>query len=60
MKTNVHFLSYLAQFFLEREPFEIICREVQDTHFIANNFFFPENRAVYEKMWKNIVEPAGH
>ena len=21
-------------------------------------FFFPENHAVYEIMWKNIVEPA--
>jgi len=25
-------------------------------HFIFNNFF-PENRAVYEIMWKNIVDP---
>ena len=23
---------------------------------MLNNFFFFENRAVYEKMWKNIVE----
>jgi hypothetical protein len=28
----------------------------QNTHFISNNFFFFENRAVYEKMWKNVVE----
>jgi len=33
-------LSYVAQFFLEREPFETICREIQDIRFIANNFFF--------------------
>jgi hypothetical protein len=26
------------------------------THFVNNNFFF-ENRAVYEKMWKNKVDP---
>jgi hypothetical protein len=32
-----------------------ICRENQNIHFIFNNFF-SENRAVYEKMWKNIVE----
>jgi hypothetical protein len=24
---------------------------------MLNNFFFFENRAVYEKMWKDIVEP---
>jgi len=32
-----------------------ICRENQDTRFITNDFF--ENRAVYEIMWKNIVQP---
>jgi hypothetical protein len=30
------------------------------THIIFSNIFVFENRAVYEKMWKNIVEPAGH
>ena len=33
------------------------CRENQNTHFVFNNFFPPENRAVYEIMWKNMVEP---
>jgi hypothetical protein len=28
-----------------------------NTHYALNNSFFPENRAVYEIMWKNIVEP---
>ena len=33
------------------------CRENQNTHFVFNKlFFFLENRAVYEIMWKNIVE----
>jgi hypothetical protein len=32
-----------------------ICTENQNTHFVFSNFFF-ENRAVYEIMWKNIVE----
>jgi len=32
-----------------------ICRENRNTHFVLSNFFF-ENRAVYEIMWKNIVE----
>ena len=49
MKTNAHVWSYLAQLFLEW---------VEMKHnFIFNNFFFPENRTIYEIMWKNIVEP---
>jgi hypothetical protein len=28
----------------------------QNTHFAFSNFFFFENRAVYEMMWKNIAE----
>ena len=32
-----------------------ISRANQNTHFMFNNFFFFENRAVYEIMWKNIV-----
>jgi hypothetical protein len=31
-------------------------RENQNTHFVFSNFF-PENRAVYGVMWKNIVDP---
>jgi hypothetical protein len=34
------------------------CRENQNTHFVFNNGFF-EDRAVYETMSKNIVEPVG-
>jgi len=26
------------------------------THILCSVTFFPENRTVYEKMWKNIVE----
>jgi hypothetical protein len=33
-----------------------ICRQIQATHFMFNNFF--EKRAVYYKMWKNIVETS--
>ena len=32
------------------------CRGNQSTHFMCNNFFFLENRAFYEIMWKNMVE----
>jgi len=35
MKTNIHFLSYLAHFFLE---FGQICRGNQNTHFVFSNF----------------------
>ena len=33
-------------------------RKNQNAHFAFNNFFPPENPAVYEIMWKNIVEPG--
>jgi len=33
-------------------------RENQNTHFMMNNFFFPKNRVVYKKMWKNMVQPG--
>jgi len=32
------------------------CRENQNIYFVCSNFFSPENRVVYEIMWKNIVE----
>jgi hypothetical protein len=31
-------------------------RENQNTHFVFSDFFVLENRAVDEKMWKNMVE----
>jgi hypothetical protein len=34
------------------------CTENQNTHFVFNNIF-PENRAVYEITWKNMVQPDG-
>jgi len=33
-------------------------RENQNTRFVFNNFFFYEIRAVFEIMWKSIVEPV--
>jgi len=32
------------------------CKENQNTHVVLSNFFY-ENCAVYEIMWKNVVEP---
>jgi hypothetical protein len=45
MKTNIHFLSYLAQLFVEWEMFR--------TKIVENI----EYRAVYEVILKNIVDP---
>ena len=39
MKTNVHFLSYIAQFFIEENVLDKICRNNQNTHFMFNNIF---------------------
>jgi len=32
------------------------CKENQNTHFVFSNFFFFENRAVYEIMWENVID----
>jgi len=56
MKTITHFWSYLAQLFSEREIFQTEILENIKTYFVFCNFFF-ENRAIYEIMWKNILEP---
>ena len=57
MKTNVRFLSYLAHFFLEWEMSQTKVVDKIKTHILFPvTFFFFENRAVYEKMWKNILE----
>jgi hypothetical protein len=53
LKTNVHFLTHISQFFLELKKFKKKCREIRNTHFIFNTFFL--NRTVYEIMWKNFV-----
>jgi len=55
MKTNIHFRSYFAHFFYNKNISHKICREIQNTHFMFSNIF-SKNRAVYEIMWKNTVE----
>ena len=40
MTTNINFWSYLVQFFLEREMFQInVVEKNKNTHFMYNNFF---------------------
>jgi hypothetical protein len=34
-----------------------LCRQNQKAHFVFNNTFFFETRAVFEIMWENRVEP---
>jgi len=55
MKPYVYLWSYLFQFFSQWEIFGKSYKENQNTYFMFNNFF-PENRAVYVILWKNIVE----
>jgi hypothetical protein len=57
LEINVHFRSYLTQFFLKWKLFQVKVVEKLETHiFTFNNIFLFEIRAVYEIMWKNIVE----
>jgi len=58
MNTDIHFLLHLAQFFLEWEMFQTKVVEKIKTHILCYSvtFFFFENRAVYEIIWKNIVQ----
>ena len=56
MKTDTH-LSYLAHFFVERgNVSNKSYRGKQNTYFEFNNFFFSENRAIYEIMWENVEQ----
>jgi hypothetical protein len=55
MKTYVHLWQYLAEFSLESEMFQKRAAEKIKTNFVFNDFF-SENRAVYEIIWKNMVE----
>ena len=41
MKTNVHFLSYLAHFFLKSEMRTKVVEKIK-TYFMSSNFFPPK------------------
>ena len=55
MKTNICFWSYLAQFFLEWEMFQIKVVEKITTHILCSVTFFRESCRLWDN-WKNIVE----
>ena len=42
METNIHFRSYLAQFFLEWEMFQTKIVEKIKTHLLFSIFIFPQ------------------
>jgi len=57
MKTDSRFRSYLIQFFLSEKCFrQASWREWKHTFYFQWPFIFFENRAVYEIMWKTIVD----
>jgi len=60
MKANLYFWLYLAQFFLEWEIFQARSVEKIKTHILCSITFFPENRAVYEIMWRTFVSRTSH
>jgi hypothetical protein len=57
MKINIHFWSHLAQFFLQWEMFQIEVAEKIKTHMLCSVMVL-ENCAIYEIIWKNIVQPG--
>ena len=57
MKTDIVLWSYLAQFFLEWKVFQIKVVEIIKPRILCSVITFSKNCALYEIMWKNIVEP---
>ena len=54
MKTNIHFWSYLAQFLLQWEMFQIKVVQKIKTHFVFNNFSFKSYH-----LWDNVENGVG-
>ena len=48
MKTDIYFLSYVAQLFLEREMFQTSFVEKIKTHILCLVAFYLENRVTYK------------
>jgi hypothetical protein len=58
MRTCEYFLPYPIQFFWEWEMFQTKFLDKIKTHILCPVTFSPcQNSAVYEMMWKNIVQP---
>jgi hypothetical protein len=56
---DVHIFMIISQWFLHRmiNVSGRSCKENQNTHFMFSNPPPSENCAIYEIMWKNMVEP---
>ena len=52
------FIIFLSFILRMRNISDKSCRENQNNYFMSKNDFFFENRAVYEIMWKNILQPG--
>jgi hypothetical protein len=52
MQTNIHFWKYVAEFFLEWDVAENICRENQNTHVMFSNIFFRKSCRLWDKAEK--------
>ena len=58
LKTNIHFWIISASVLLRmKNVWDKSCRENQNTRCVFNYSFFSENRALWEIMWKNTVQP---
>jgi hypothetical protein len=58
MKTNIHFLSYLIQFFLALEMFQTKVVEKLETHILYSITFFPKIMPFMRyggKIWYNVT-----
>jgi len=58
MKTDIHFVPHLAHFVFEWEMFQTDLYRKSQHQCHVQQFFFSENRTVYEIIRKNIVEPG--
>jgi hypothetical protein len=56
VRTAIHFCSSHLILLRMRNVSDKSCRENQDTHFVFSKFVFLEYCAVYEVLWKNVVE----
>jgi len=58
MEIYIYFLIVSSSFLVRMgNVSDKSCTEDQNKHFMPNNVFSSENRAVYEIMWKNMEGP---
>jgi hypothetical protein len=60
MKTNIHFWSYLAQFFLEWKMNQTKVIQKLETRFMCKNMLFPKTVPNMRKSGKTLYSRAGH